>query len=285
MIPDQEIRRVARRLGMEPRLVDLDYTLGWALWGLRQNSELRQRLVFKGGTCLRKCWFPGYRFSEDLDFTATEWFPWKSLEEAVFEAFDTAGRTTGIDFKAEEPRSDIVEDDYGKEGLRIRIYYLGAHPRPNPRAIQLDITRHEQIVFESETREVHHDYSDVDRVGDWTWRCYSLEEVLAEKLRAVLGQRTYAISRDLYDIFRLTNEGLDLDAVKMAFPKKLSARQIAPEVVSVEHMLARRDDFRDDWDRNLVPLVPEAESLEFEEVWKRTSDFIRRFVAVEPTPR
>ncbi|CAN5145726.1 hypothetical protein BH20BAC1_BH20BAC1_03460 [soil metagenome] len=25
--------------------------------------------VFKGGTCLRKCYFPDYRFSEDLDFT------------------------------------------------------------------------------------------------------------------------------------------------------------------------------------------------------------------------
>ncbi|WP_353616855.1 nucleotidyl transferase AbiEii/AbiGii toxin family protein [Cytophaga sp. FL35] len=27
--------------------------------------------MFKGGTCLRKCYFPDYRFSEDLDFTST----------------------------------------------------------------------------------------------------------------------------------------------------------------------------------------------------------------------
>jgi predicted nucleotidyltransferase component of viral defense system len=25
--------------------------------------------VFKGGTCLKKCFFETYRFSEDLDFT------------------------------------------------------------------------------------------------------------------------------------------------------------------------------------------------------------------------
>ena len=39
-----------------------------------------------GGTCLRKCYFPDYRFSEDLDFTATQWFGWEELEEAVTEA-------------------------------------------------------------------------------------------------------------------------------------------------------------------------------------------------------
>lgn len=32
--------------------------------------ECRDNLIFKGGTCLRKCYFEDYRFSEDLDFTA-----------------------------------------------------------------------------------------------------------------------------------------------------------------------------------------------------------------------
>jgi hypothetical protein len=26
-------------------------------------TEIRENLIFKGGTCLRKCWFPDYRFS------------------------------------------------------------------------------------------------------------------------------------------------------------------------------------------------------------------------------
>jgi predicted nucleotidyltransferase component of viral defense system len=30
---------------------------------------LRDTLVFKGGTALKKCYFGDYRFSEDLDFT------------------------------------------------------------------------------------------------------------------------------------------------------------------------------------------------------------------------
>jgi predicted nucleotidyltransferase component of viral defense system len=33
---------------------------------------LRDAWVFKGGTCLKKCFVETYRFSEDLDFTVRE---------------------------------------------------------------------------------------------------------------------------------------------------------------------------------------------------------------------
>ena len=33
------------------------------------HEDLAESWVFKGGTCLKKCFFETYRFSEDLDFT------------------------------------------------------------------------------------------------------------------------------------------------------------------------------------------------------------------------
>ena len=42
---------------------------GWLLAGLFSDSAIRDSWIFKGGTSLKKCWFPEYRFSEDLDFT------------------------------------------------------------------------------------------------------------------------------------------------------------------------------------------------------------------------
>lgn len=83
MIRDAEIRRIAGASGVEPRIVELDHALGWALQGIAGHKYLSRRLVFKGGTCLRKCYFPGYRFSEDLDFTAIEWSGWKELEQST----------------------------------------------------------------------------------------------------------------------------------------------------------------------------------------------------------
>ena len=61
MITDAEIRRLARSEHVEPRIVELDYALGWALRGIAKHRYLSGCLVFKGGTCLRKCYFPAYR--------------------------------------------------------------------------------------------------------------------------------------------------------------------------------------------------------------------------------
>lgn len=48
-----------------------DHILGYLLAGISATPALSEGLVFKGGTALRKCWFPEYRYSEDLDFTVT----------------------------------------------------------------------------------------------------------------------------------------------------------------------------------------------------------------------
>ncbi len=40
--------------------------------GIFNHPALADKWVFKGGTCLKKCYFETYRFSEDLDFTLTD---------------------------------------------------------------------------------------------------------------------------------------------------------------------------------------------------------------------
>jgi predicted nucleotidyltransferase component of viral defense system len=44
------------------------------------RSPLRDRLAFKGGTALKKCYFGDYRFSEDLDFTLIAETSWEEIE-------------------------------------------------------------------------------------------------------------------------------------------------------------------------------------------------------------
>lgn len=60
----------ATRAAEKPQwVIEKDWALSYVLLGLTSVAELRDELVFKGGTCLRKAYFPGYRFSEDLDFS------------------------------------------------------------------------------------------------------------------------------------------------------------------------------------------------------------------------
>ena len=71
MIPREEISRLSYRLKMNELILEKDYILTWILLGIAE-SKLFPMLAFKGGTALKKIYFPGYRYSEDLDFTLLE---------------------------------------------------------------------------------------------------------------------------------------------------------------------------------------------------------------------
>jgi Nucleotidyl transferase AbiEii toxin, Type IV TA system len=72
MIDRRELLAAAGNLGLLPSVVEKDYVLGWVLAGIFNHPVLAKHWVFKGGTCLKKCYFETYRFSEDLDFTLTD---------------------------------------------------------------------------------------------------------------------------------------------------------------------------------------------------------------------
>jgi len=63
------LQEARKRLGIPWDVLERDYLLSWVLAGIGQVASLRDTLVFKGGTALKKCYFGDYRFSEDLDFS------------------------------------------------------------------------------------------------------------------------------------------------------------------------------------------------------------------------
>ncbi|MCK5690788.1 nucleotidyl transferase AbiEii/AbiGii toxin family protein, partial [Myxococcota bacterium] len=68
MITKAHLLDIAKQQALLPTTIEKDYVLGWLLYAIA-NHERLSRWVFKGGTCLKKCFFETYRFSEDLDFT------------------------------------------------------------------------------------------------------------------------------------------------------------------------------------------------------------------------
>jgi predicted nucleotidyltransferase component of viral defense system len=72
VIDKREILAIAAQTKLTPHVVEKDYVLGWMLAGIYAHEELAESWIFKGGTCLKKCFFETYRFSEDLDFTLRE---------------------------------------------------------------------------------------------------------------------------------------------------------------------------------------------------------------------
>lgn len=69
VIQKREILGAAKQTSLTPHVVEKDYVLGWVLAGIYQHKDLAKNWIFKGGTCLKKCFLETYRFSEDIDFT------------------------------------------------------------------------------------------------------------------------------------------------------------------------------------------------------------------------
>jgi len=70
LISKDEILSVADETGLTPTVVEKYYILGWMLAAIHQNAALSESWVFKGGTCLKKCYFETYRFSDGRLFTS-----------------------------------------------------------------------------------------------------------------------------------------------------------------------------------------------------------------------
>jgi len=69
MITTAELHRVAEKEGLRFDQAEKDYVILWLLSGLAHSGAKDHGWVFKGGTCLRHCYYRGYRFSEDIDFS------------------------------------------------------------------------------------------------------------------------------------------------------------------------------------------------------------------------
>jgi predicted nucleotidyltransferase component of viral defense system len=82
--------------------VEKDYVLGWVLFAIANHNDLGV-WIFKGGTCLKKCFFDTYRFSEDLDFTVPSKgiYTGAEIENAVREVCEWVERESGIAFPPE----------------------------------------------------------------------------------------------------------------------------------------------------------------------------------------
>ncbi|GFP28306.1 nucleotidyl transferase AbiEii/AbiGii toxin family protein [Candidatus Hakubella thermalkaliphila] len=127
MIDRQEVMDFSREFGLTANVVEKDYVLGWLLAGISSHPELGSSWVFKGGTCLKKCYFETYRFSEDLDFTVIRLehqdrgFLINAFKEIVNWVYDAAG----IEIPHELISFEIYKNPRGTRSVQGKISYRG----------------------------------------------------------------------------------------------------------------------------------------------------------------
>ena len=243
MIDRRELLEKSRDRNLPLTIVEKDYVLGWLLFGFSKILAL----VFKGGTALSKIYFPQmWKLSEDLDFACLE-YDFGKITDLLESTFTLIREKSGIVMN--------VKNEYSNpEYLQLKIQYsaiLGKN------WIKVDATKEEPkdtIV----KREIQRIYSDYTR---FTIKVESLEEILAEELRALLERRK---CRDYYDVWKLLDLKIDKDRVTEIFSQKCKSKGI--EVSGIHQFFPQNlnEILKPYWERELGRLVfpvPDMESI------------------------
>lgn len=258
---------MAGKEGVRDTQIEKSYVISWVTYGIANNLFLKENLIFKGGTVLKKVYFPDYRFSEDLDFT----FQGKDFDiDTIRSAF-----TKLIEWVYEESRISLsIKDETQHETGNFNFYLSYTGPLGGAGAnkdIKVDISKDELLYNAPEDKKITNSYSDLEQ-EEYSILCYTLEEVIAEKMRSVM-QRT--APRDIYDLWYLFEvEGQDIEDHIFAFQDKANYKGYDPEEL-IEIIERKEKIFAKHWQEHLANQMTEIP--DFNDVWRELGKHWRKF--------
>ncbi|MDR2814286.1 MAG: nucleotidyl transferase AbiEii/AbiGii toxin family protein [Prevotellaceae bacterium] len=250
MIQPAEIQQKARKKGVRDTQIEKDYILSWILTGIAHNELLSEILAFKGGTVLKKFYFEDYRHSEDLDFTLLDG---TRNNEEIKAAF---GNSFG--FVKEEANISLSITEFGEHetgNINFFISYNGALGGAGKR-VKVDISRNELLQFSLETKPLFSTYS--DHINSLV-KCYSLPEVMTEKLRSLLSRQQ---PRDFYDLWYLSEfERMEMSDYIAEFEAKAKYKGLNPENLEsrIKNILPT---FKTRWESSIKEQIADLPSFE-----------------------
>ncbi len=211
MIEGIVLRRMAaeRRLGLD--LIEKDYVLGWILKGISACS-VRDKVIFKGGTALSKIYYPlDWRISDDFDFTLLDDSKMEEvlliLQKELPSIIEELSGGIRLTFK-----DSLLHQDF----LRATVSFTGPITRHRTK---IEVTREKGLGnYHSINVPTMYDYP------DFSLLVYTLDNILAEKLRAII-ERTKI--RDYYDVWRLLGlKVVDSKLLREKFFEKCEGKDI-----------------------------------------------------------
>lgn len=187
MIPRKELEAVGSSLGFNAYQAEKDYLQHAFLSSLYSVSA--NEFVFKGGTALQKA-FGLDRFSEDLDFT----FAGKGADVGRFVEL-------AVDNLKKFTEASIAKKEETGGSFSAKVKARGPLYDGTGRSVQtvvIEVSLREAVLDVPSARRIVPPYADL---RPYVALCMALDEMLAEKVRAIL---TREKPRDVYDAWFLT---------------------------------------------------------------------------------
>jgi predicted nucleotidyltransferase component of viral defense system len=242
---------------------------------LREMSEagLLTGLTFIGGTCLRAC-YGSARLSEDLDFTGGNRFKKSDLADLARVLTERLQTRYDLPVSVSEPvKTDgkvstwklIIETRPGQRHLPAQRIHLDicAIPSHDPRPMML--------------RNLYG--IDLGTSG-LILQAQSRDEILADKVIALVFRENRIKNRDLWDIAWLTQQGIELPA--HLIPLKIRDQQrshdeftslLTERTRSLQRQAVVRDDFMKEM-RRFLPAATVRDTIEKDAYWRFLVDLV-----------
>lgn len=219
------VSEVARVLKIGRKdLIEKDLILHQILADLSHDEFFAPNFVFKGGTCLIKCYFGYVRFSEDVDFTWKDQTAFNKLSgkksrsqlskviDKTGSVFETIAQKRGLDFKCVKSNTDYVELGGSGKTCTLKIWY-DSEILKRRTFVKVQINFVEQMFFSPTKGQLsglltgkHEGLKALfpDETAEYSKKIlfgvYDIREILCEKMRALL-TREGTKARDFLDVY------------------------------------------------------------------------------------
>ncbi len=240
------VNEVARALKIGRRdLVEKDIILHQMLTDLSHDDFFAPNFLFKGGTCLIKCYFGYLRFSEDIDFTWKDQHVFskkgqKRIRAYLSKVIDKTGRVfegiaakRGLDFKCVKSNRDYVELGGSNKTCTLKIWYESETLKRRS-FVKVTINFVERMCFAPKKGELrgllaekHEELEALfpeetsEYAKEIPFAVYDIREILCEKVRALL-TREGTKARDFLDVYFIcTRFGINLKDVEPCLLRKM----------------------------------------------------------------
>ena len=237
MIRKENLKQYCKQLKYNMAQVEKDYLQH--LFLLYLSSEIGTEFVFKGGTALQKC-LGLKRFSEDLDFT------FQGENNNISEIVNNIAQEMNVLYETDVkiPKQHRKTDDSEKFILRIKGPLFIPENNSSLSSLRIDVSLPEQILSDPVFMTITPIYN---TVSSYSVNLMSIEEMLAEKIRAILSRDK---ARDVYDMWFLLKKNVP---VNIEFVKqKLAYTQ---HTYSVSLLLEEIKNKAGIWDKELTSLL------------------------------
>jgi predicted nucleotidyltransferase component of viral defense system len=240
-------QRLAETAGVPSETIEKDCFIELMLFYLAKDIEFKEKLIFRGGTALKKIYFSDYRFSEDMDFLV------ESKEN--FEDYVKKFGKTIEKINLEYPYN--LDKRFESESDRLQLF-ISYDIIPEIRAIKelkIDVLKDSYIppTIRKQISFAHQEFKHEKTM----LRTYTLESVAVDKICRILDVDNEP--RDLYDLWYLLKLNLNPGKIKKGFNKKFGYDIHYPNLLSA----IGNEDYRQNWEIRLTKQIKDLPHYEF----------------------